>query len=100
MSKKRKKSRFIKSDVNAICELQRKVEIYESYIVALAGYVQHRGEKQFVCLLGGTEIDDIVNQCWCELNDVFGCLDAMLKKSMKEFIKSHDEQEAERPQEG
>ena len=41
MSKRRKKSRFTKTDVNTICELQRKIDIYEGFVLA-------RGEKSYM----------------------------------------------------
>lgn len=63
MSKKRKKSRFTKTDVNTICELQRKIDAYESYIIGLYGLVQHRSAKKYIVILRGTELDDWVNGC-------------------------------------
>lgn len=61
MSKKRKKSRFTKTDVDKICELQRKIDAYECYIMGLCGMIQKRGRSQFVILECGTEMDEWVD---------------------------------------
>lgn len=71
MSKRRKKSRFTKTDVNTICEMQRKIERYESYIQAICGYVQHRGDKHFVCVMRGTDMDSWMEQCWSGISHLF-----------------------------
>lgn len=65
MSSKRKKSRFTKTDVNTICEMQRKIDAYESYIMALAGYsrLTHTCKKYFVLEMG-TDMDEWVNLAW------------------------------------
>lgn len=65
MSKRRnRKSRLTKTDVNAICELQRKVDAYEEYIMGLVGLIQHRGETKYIVLERGYEIDECVNTAW------------------------------------
>lgn len=64
MSKKRNKSRLTKTDVNAICELQRKVDAYEEYIMGLVGLIQHRGETKYIVLERGYEMDEWVNTAW------------------------------------
>ena len=66
MSKKRKKSRFTKTDVNTICEMQKKIDAYESYIMGLAGFSSptKTTEKNYVILLHNTDMDDWVQQAW------------------------------------
>ena len=64
MSKRRNKSRLTKTDVNTICEMQRKIDIYEEYIVGLCGLIQHRGKMRYVVLLRDTDMDDFVNMAW------------------------------------
>lgn len=71
MSKKRKKSRFTKTDVNTICELQRKIDAYEEYIIGICGLVQHRNASKYIVLLRGTEIDEWVNDCYNSLVKLF-----------------------------
>lgn len=66
MSKRRNKSRLTKTDVNTICEMQRKIDVYEEYIIGLCGLIQHRGKMQYVVLLRGTDMDSAVNQAWNE----------------------------------
>ena len=65
MSKRRKKSRFTKTDVNTICELQRKIDIYESYILALVGHSSpKRDTRQYVVCIMGTKMDEWVSMAW------------------------------------
>ena len=63
MSKKKKKSRFTKTDVNTICEMQRKIDAYESYIIGLHGLLQNRRVKRYIIFLRDTELDNLVNDC-------------------------------------
>ena len=59
MSKRRNKSRFTKTDVNTICEMQRKISAYESYIIAIYGHTRpnHNGS----CFIKqGTDMDEWV----------------------------------------
>ena len=68
MSKKRKKSRLTKTDVNAICEMQRTIDAYENYIIGLCGLIQHRGQKNYMVLERGTEMDGWVTDAWRSYN--------------------------------
>ena len=65
MSKKsNKKSRLTKTDVNTICEMQRKIDAYESYIKGLFGLAQREKPTERLVFLCGTDLDDEVNHCW------------------------------------
>lgn len=71
MSKKRKKSRLTKTDVNTICEMQRKITVYENYIVAMSGMIQRRDEMmEPVLLLNDTPMDEWMNTAWRELREM------------------------------
>jgi len=70
MSKKRK-SRFTKTDVNVICEMQRKIDAYEDFILALAGLVQHKDPKRrYIPILKNTEMDGWMNQIWLDCEEM------------------------------
>lgn len=67
MSKKRnKKSRLTKTDVNTICEMQRRIVAYENFICAISGLIQHRDDLKFhpILMLSDTPMDDWMNICW------------------------------------
>lgn len=64
MKKKRNKSRFTNADVNTICEMQRKIDAYESYIIGLCGLIQSRGRRNYISIERGTEMDDWVREAW------------------------------------
>lgn len=66
MSKRRNKSRLTKTDVNTICEMQRKIDAYEEYIIGLCELIHHRGETQYAVLLRDTDMDSAVNHAWNE----------------------------------
>lgn len=88
MSKKRKKSRFTKTDVNTICEMQRKIDAYEDFIVTLCGMVQRRNPKyQFICLKKGTEIDDFMGELWLNCKDLIRYWDGH-KPKIDDFMAS------------
>ena len=73
MSKKRKnKSRLTKTDVNTICEMQRKIDAYENYICAMCGMIQHREDLKFkpILLLNDTPMDDWMNMSWNGLQEM------------------------------
>lgn len=71
MSKKRKRSRLTKTDVNTICEMQRKITVYENYIVAMSGMIQRRDEMiEPVLLLNDTPMDGWMNASWEELREM------------------------------
>lgn len=64
MSKRNKKSRLTKTDVNTICEMQRKIDAYEDFIVAICGLMKHREPRKFACLIKGTDMDDWMQMAW------------------------------------
>lgn len=73
MSKKRKnKSRLTKTDVNTICEMQKKIVAYENYICAMCGMIQHREDLKFkpILLLNDTPMDDWMNISWNGLQEM------------------------------
>ena len=71
MSKKRKKSRLTKTDVEAICEMQRKITSYENYIVAMCEMIRHKDNmKEPVVLLNDTPMDDFMNDAWRGLREM------------------------------
>lgn len=73
MSKKRKnKSRLTKTDVNTICEMQKKIDAYENYICAMCGMIQHREDLKFkpILLLNDTPMDDCMNMSWNGFQDM------------------------------
>ena len=60
MSKRKNKSRLTRTDVNAICEMARKIYAYEDYIICICAHVQ-RGRNARHVLMRGTEMDVWVN---------------------------------------
>lgn len=85
MSKKRKnKSRLTKTDVNTICEMQKKIDAYENYIVAMSGMIQRRDALiEPVLLLNDTPMDGWMNMSWNGLRE--------MKKELIELKgKAHD----------
>lgn len=67
----KKKSRLTKTDVNTICEMQRKITVYENYIVAMSGMIQRRDEMiEPVLLLNDTPMDEWMNTAWRELREM------------------------------
>ena len=86
MSKKRKnKSRLTTTDVNTICEMQKKIDAYENYICAMCGMIQHREDLKFkpILLLNDTPMDDWMNISWNGLQE--------MKKELIELKgKAHD----------
>ena len=71
MSKKRKKSRLTKTDVEAICEMQRKITSYENYIVAMCEMIRHKDNmSEPVLLLCCTPMDDWMDDSWRRLREM------------------------------
>ena len=72
MSKKRKnKSRLTKTDVNTICEMQKKIVAYENYICAMCGLIQRREDLEFKpILLLDTPMDDWMSISWTGLQEM------------------------------
>lgn len=88
MSKRSKKSRLTKTDVNAICELQRKIDAYESYIVALF-HVLSSSDKKPLVLLKGTELDSFVSKAFRSAAKLRS--DADLGKSVVDSFEKHNQ---------
>ena len=61
MSKRKNKSHLTKTDINTICEMQRKIDAYESYIIGLSGLVGRDDRKDYIVVMQGTPMDDLVN---------------------------------------
>lgn len=76
---KKEKSRLTKTDVNAICEMQRKIDAYENYIMGLFGLTQRKynPNKIFVIPLAGTDLDDCVNTTWNRIKEMKEELDRL-----------------------
>lgn len=71
MSNKRKKSRLTKTDVNTICEMQRKITAYENYIVAMCAMIQNRDIlNEPALLLDDTPMDEWMNTAWNGLREM------------------------------
>lgn len=71
MSNKRKKSRLTKTDVNTICEMQRKITAYENYIVAMCSMILNRDiRKEPALLLNDTPMDCWMNESWRGLREM------------------------------
>ena len=69
MAKKRNKSRLCKKDVDTICQMQRTIDSYESYLTGLMYFAMHgkEGSKPIV-LLRGTDMDHVVNSAFENIN--------------------------------
>ena len=62
MAKKRNKSRLCKKDVDTICQMQRTIDSYESYLTGLMYLAMHgKEESKPIVLLHGTDMDPVVN---------------------------------------
>lgn len=61
MSKRKNKSRLAKTDINTICEMQRKIDAYESYIIGMSGLIGRDDRKDYIVVMQGTPMDDLVN---------------------------------------
>lgn len=71
MGKRRNKSRLTKTDVNTICEMQRKITAYENYIVAMCSMILNRDiRKEPALLLDDTPMDDWMNESWRGLREM------------------------------
>ena len=93
MSKKRKKSRFTKTDINTICEMQKKIDAYESYIIGLAGFSSptKTTEKNYVILLHNTDMDDWVQQAWENIETMKSVCERVQKEEMDKLQSRKDE---------
>lgn len=93
MSKKRKKSRFTKTDMNTICEMQKKIDAYESYIMGLAGFSSptKTTEKNYVILLHNTDMDDWVQQAWENIKTMKSVCERVQKEEMDKLQSRKDE---------
>ena len=71
MGKRRNKSRLTKTDVGAICEMQRKITAYENYIVAMCSMIQNRDIlNEPALLLNDTPMDCWMNESWRGLREM------------------------------
>lgn len=90
MSKRKNKSRLMRTDVNAISEMARKIYAYEDYILCICGHAQ-KGRNARHVLMRGTEMDDWVNAAVIridERNDRIKELESKLNgKTIDERIK-------------
>lgn len=69
----KKKSRFTKTDVNTICEMQRKICAYEDYIIAISGMIQWKNRnKEYICPVKETELDELMNITWKRCQKLIG----------------------------
>jgi len=93
MSKKRKKSRFTKTDINTICEMQKKIDAYESYIMGLAGFSSptKTTEKNYIILLHNTDMDDWVQQAWENIKTMKSVCERVQKEEMDKLKSRKDE---------
>ena len=83
MGKKRNRSRLIKSDVNSICQMQRKIDAYENYIIALAGHsCQKKDTQKYVVCVMGTDMDDWANMAFNNITK--------MKEKLSEYEKERD----------
>lgn len=85
INKRKNKSRLTKTDVNTICEMQKKIDAYENYISAMCVMIQHREDLKFkpILLLNDTPMDDWMNISWNGLQE--------MKKELIELKgKAHD----------
>jgi len=89
MSRKKNKSRLTKTDINTICEMQRKIDVYESYILGLCAHSNLNLEKEHVVLMRGTELDDFVNLTWRRIKQL-KVLAAERLAETKDLLKSSD----------
>ena len=93
MSRKRKKSRFTKTDINTICEMQKKIDAYESYIMGLVGFSSptKTTEKNYVILIHNTDMDDWVQQAWENIKTMKSVCERVQKEEMDKLQSRKDE---------
>lgn len=89
MAKKKNKSRLCKKDVDTICQMQRTIDSYESYLTGLMYFAMHgkEGSKPIV-LLHGTEMDPAVNITYENINRLHDTI-----KQQQEIIEKLREQQ-------
>ena len=87
MSKRKNKSRLTKTDINTICEMQRKIDAYESYIIGLCGLIQRWNDNtRYIVLIQDTPMDDWVNQAFNELEEMKKELNELRIKDIEKHI--------------
>lgn len=69
MSKRRNKSRLTKTDVNTICEMQRKIDAYEDFILSIAMFAKN-GKHVPAPFQRGTDFDDYMNMAWVNVKEL------------------------------
>ena len=72
MKKRNRKSRFTKTDVNALCEMQRKIDAYENFIIAICGVTQWKDKRteRFVLIRRGTDLDEWMDMAWKNIHQL------------------------------
>ena len=68
MAKKKNKSRLTKTDVNAICEMQRKIVSYEMYFQSIMINLGNKESK--VVVLMDTPMDEVVSMIYRRTNNL------------------------------
>ena len=84
-----------KSDLEFVCEMQRKIDAYESFINELFAELRHKNDirknrVKVLSLLRGTELDDVMSEIWIEIEDMIKHSYVKIEKfggSLEEFIK-------------
>lgn len=94
MSSRRKKSRFTKTDVNTICEMQRDLSFAEQIACAIIGMTRNRDNnpcfKHIPVLINdcGSRFSSIFDVAWNAVDDKMQEFDALQaeNKSLKEEL--------------
>lgn len=89
MAKKRNKSRLCKKDVDTICQMQRTIDSYESYLAGLMYFAMHgkEGGKPLV-ILHGTDMDDVVSSAYENIH----CLHDTIEQQQETIEKLREQQ--------
>ena len=67
----RKENVSVVFDVDAICELQRRIDAYEFYIIGLAGHSSpDRDSGRYAIPFRGTEMDEWVRLAWSNITEL------------------------------
>lgn len=82
MSSKRKKSRFTRTDVNTICDMQRDISYAEQLACAIIGMTRHRDNPAYRSIPvfkngSGGVMSDIFEAAWDAVNDKMKEFDAL-----------------------
>jgi len=85
MSKRKNKSHLTKTDINTICEMQRKIDAYESYILGLCGLIGRYDRNDYIVMMRGTPMDDMV----CMMDREIKELNKELNELRIKYIEKH-----------